>query len=668
VSRNGQARWVSLALGLVAGLYATLLSLRPLRDPDLFWHLAVGRYVAARRALPTQNLWSYTAPDHPFLASSWLYDLWLHGLERLGGFPLLQIAAALTVGFAFALVFAAVRARGARPEFALAISLAFATASEARFTPRPQTASYLLLAALVLLVTRARERKRRGALLAIPLLLCLWANMHAGVVFGLAYLACEVAGALAGDLRGGLRERLADVRWAPWAALGGASVAALLVTPHSLGLLRYATFHLSDVNEVVQLGEFTRPTLELAALFWVTVVLGPVLFWSQRRRMRLAEWLTFAGFSVLAIRAVRVVPEFFIVVAPAVGWALQSAVDGVADIHRRWLFRWATPVVALGLALSVAPFPWWHVFARAQLGVDPWHVPLAALERVRTWGIQGRCFAGWDVSGLVEWGAPESPVQIDPRVLAYPPEVFRALQEAESSPEAFERLVDRYDIQWAFRSQRFLHLVGAGMFRPERWATVYWDESGLILLRRDVPRFQSLIEREEFRAFLPSTPVLDRWNRLQGADRDRWIQEAQRLAAVSPRLISPRVALALESLRAGQPVLALSELRRASASARDLFRIHPQRDGTRSNLTAVALAIVAQRLAREGDEGEAQRALEEALSLAPASAEVWTGVGYTWLPKYPGRAESAFRHALNLRGDHAPALEGLSRAQARANP
>ncbi len=39
---------------------------------------------------------------------------------------------------------------------------------------------------------------------------------------------------------------------------------------------------------------------------------------------------------------------------------------------------------------------------------------------------------------------------------------------------------------------------------PARWAVVFWDEGGQILVRRDVPRFAELVRAQELQEFLPA--------------------------------------------------------------------------------------------------------------------------------------------------------------------
>jgi len=647
---------------LLGGAYAALLAFRPLRDPDLFWHLAVGRYVAEHHALPTRNLWSYTAPDQPFLASSWLFDLVLHGLERAGGFVLLQAVLALVVGATFAVLFLASRRRGASPAVALAICLALATASEARFTPRPQVVTYLFLALTVLLLGRPAEAPRPRVIALLALILAVWANMHAGVVFGLGVVGCCVVGAMFENRSAGWAG-LAAPPSRRWLITGACCLLAAMVTPHTTGLLRYATFHLGEVNRVVELGEFATPTLRDSPIFWILLVLAPLLFFGARRRLGPGDWVALVAFGVLAARAVRVVVEFFLVVGPPFALALAVQFERLSAAPRLRRVPWVLPPAALAASLALAPFPWWHVFLRPRPGVDPWYVPMAALARARDWGIAGRCFAGWDVSGLVEWGAPEDKVQIDPRLLAYPPEVFHELGEAERSPEAFDALVRRHDIEWAFRSQRFMRYVGAGMFLPDRWAIVYWDESGLVLLRRDVPRFQSLIAAHEYHELLPSSPVLEQWTNLRGPARERWVEEAHRLAATSPRLVTPRVALALDALGSGRLDESRTLLNQAAGSARELSRLHPQPDGSVSTVTSIAFTLLAKALVSSGRLDEADGASREAVALAPRSADTWTGLGYAWMGANAARATEAFHTALRFRAGHPSAQAGLERLQ-----
>ena len=63
-------------------------------ESDLFFRLAAGREILARHALPSHNLFSFTAPDFPDLDASWLFEVGAALLFRLGGFPGVVVAKA----------------------------------------------------------------------------------------------------------------------------------------------------------------------------------------------------------------------------------------------------------------------------------------------------------------------------------------------------------------------------------------------------------------------------------------------------------------------------------------------------------------------------------------------------------------------------------------------
>ena len=58
----------------------------PLTDPDFFWHLKVGQWIIDHRAIPTHDLFTYTVPDHRFVAHEWLSEVIMAGLSRGPGF------------------------------------------------------------------------------------------------------------------------------------------------------------------------------------------------------------------------------------------------------------------------------------------------------------------------------------------------------------------------------------------------------------------------------------------------------------------------------------------------------------------------------------------------------------------------------------------------------
>lgn len=605
---------VSLACGAVAGV----LALAPVSDVDFFWHLAVGRHIAQAGALPGKNLWSFTAPEHPFEATAWAFDLCAYLLHRAFGVAGVQVAVAVVLGAAFALAYLTARRLGASRSLAAALTATAALASQSRLSQRPQAVSYAFLALAAWLVARGGRWRW-----ALPPLVAVWSNFHAGCVFGAGLVGLVALAHWVDRFRGKPHEAGA------WSACAAACVVGLVCNPSGAGEVRYALFHLGSVTNVVDLAEFQSPPFATHGAFWFLVGLG-VLAAALRRDVLQA--LVVVAFGVMAARAMYVAPMFSLVTVPFTAAALS-----------RWLRPILTPALPLA-ALLLAPEPASHFVKRVHLGVDPFRVPEAAARAVPTLGLSGRVFTSWDLAGFVEWALPGSPVYADPRLLAYPPEVFTALSQAEESQAAFDALMDSHQVTWAFRSHRVLRMSGLGRFPREKWALLHWDEAAALYVRRDL-----LGDRTELKFFLPAAPVLESFSTLKGDDRETWWREARAAAEQSPRLASAQIAACLELGKRGQKDAAVRACDLAVAGLEERERYHPLEGQTRRNEAAFALALL----------GDADRAL----AVARESPEVLTALGGMALATDKAKALAYFERALAQRPDFAPALKGKEAAQ-----
>src|SRR5437899_11214299 len=78
-------RSLGLSLPLIFGLavYVPLLfaARAVLSDPDTYWHIAIGRWIIAHRAVPHFDVFSFSMPGAPFAPPEWLAELgvaWLY--------------------------------------------------------------------------------------------------------------------------------------------------------------------------------------------------------------------------------------------------------------------------------------------------------------------------------------------------------------------------------------------------------------------------------------------------------------------------------------------------------------------------------------------------------------------------------------------------------------
>ena len=70
-------------------------------DPDFWWHLRTGQLIAQTGAVPTRDVFSYTALGQPWVVPEWLAELLTYWLYAAGGYATVAAAFSLAVTGAY---------------------------------------------------------------------------------------------------------------------------------------------------------------------------------------------------------------------------------------------------------------------------------------------------------------------------------------------------------------------------------------------------------------------------------------------------------------------------------------------------------------------------------------------------------------------------------------
>lgn len=73
--------WIVIALA--AGLYIC----GPVVDPDLWWHITIGRWIIAHRDVPVVDHWTLFGQGEVWRAYSWMIEILFALVDRVGGGP-----------------------------------------------------------------------------------------------------------------------------------------------------------------------------------------------------------------------------------------------------------------------------------------------------------------------------------------------------------------------------------------------------------------------------------------------------------------------------------------------------------------------------------------------------------------------------------------------------
>ncbi|MCI5064821.1 hypothetical protein MRY87_03750 [bacterium] len=166
-----------------AGLYV----LSPVLDPDLWWHIAIGKWILFHREVPVIEHWNAFAVGKPFRAYSWLPEILFAGIDtRFGTTGLFW--AKLVLAQLLALTYFFVFARLSRDWFfGILLGLTCLVSCHNHFTLRPQSFTWMYFALLLLFTDSAVRRERIfPSAFGISAVMCLWANTHITTIIGIA--------------------------------------------------------------------------------------------------------------------------------------------------------------------------------------------------------------------------------------------------------------------------------------------------------------------------------------------------------------------------------------------------------------------------------------------------------------------------------------------------
>jgi hypothetical protein len=288
-----------------AALLALPLCIDATSDPDLWWHLRLGQWIADNHSVAHTELFSYTAAGAAQVDHEWLAELlfsWVHNAVGLAG---LAVAVGLVTWSGLLALAWTARQRGAGGFSTGLVLLLGAKAIQPVTGTRPQMLTFALLCWSLLLLDRHLRRGGRGIWLLMPLFL-LWANLHAGFVVALGILAVALL-ASAADAR--WRHAVATVprrRHLLAAVVLAACAAVALVNPNGPDLYRFALLG-SDpsAHQLIQewqRTDFTAPaSLALAALIVATALTMAL----NRARLRISAVVLFVIGTAAAILVVR---------------------------------------------------------------------------------------------------------------------------------------------------------------------------------------------------------------------------------------------------------------------------------------------------------------------------------------------------------------------------
>ena len=448
------------------------------RDPDLLWHITVGRRILQTGSFPWTDEYSHTFYGQTWIAKEWLSQILFAFIYDTAGWKGLAVLIGAAIALTFTLLFLVLEQQ-MRVVPALIGSLFAYSLAAPHFLVRPHMLSFPLVVIWMAGLVRASEARTAPSPYLLALMV-VWANLHGGFTLG---LACIVPFALEAVLAADPAERIATAR--RWAFFLGGAVVAALVTPYGYRAV-FATYQVFGGNEALKYINEWQP-LNFSRDWHAGGLLLVALFASLLSGVRLPfiRCVLVMGMLYQALLHLRFVALGAIVIPVLIAGPLARQFDYISK---------ARPDPVLAALLNIAAKPLLRLLAMvvAVVGVGaaallperslpPVIAPVAAVDYLGARAREGKIYNDYLFGGyLIFRGIPTF---IDGRSDqlfggGFLGNLYRTM---EGPARDFRTLLDKHDIRFALvqPKSREASILDEGV----GWRRIYADDTAILYER-----------------------------------------------------------------------------------------------------------------------------------------------------------------------------------------
>ena len=481
VPSSGQCLWLVLVLVLLAEPSRTSMVAT---DADACMHWRVGEDMLRSGQVVRADTYSHTMPGAPVITKEWLSEIFFAAAGRLGGYKGLGVLGALAIATTFWLLHRQLLREGNDLLIATLVTLLAAWAGVIHWLARPHVFTFLLLL-LWNGALRRFEADGRPMRLAVVLaaLMLFWVNLHGAFLLGFVVLGAYWLGAVIEFIRPPAAvPRTAARRKIFWLTIAGLlALAVSLINPngwhlhqHNIQFMRssYLTnllfehrpinFHSSDA---------------LGFLMWLAALIAALAV-RQRPRLPASSVILIAGWTYLALYAVRNIPLMALVTAPIVASAFSACVRG------RWREKsqrlsaenaasngW--PVVALIALIAVVLVP-----RSTDMPPDRWPVNAVKFINQHPEQFTGNMLNQHAWGGYLMWVMPERKVFVDGRTDFYGEAFIRNFLDLTELRPGWREKLDTCKVSWTLLTTD--HPLTQALALAQNWRLAYSDSLATI--------------------------------------------------------------------------------------------------------------------------------------------------------------------------------------------
>ncbi len=459
--------------------FVLLYSSISLWDPDFWWHINTGRYILEHKALPDEDPFSFTPPaknerrNTLVLKGYWLGQIVLYKVYEAVGVSGTILFRTFLLALTLFLVWRFVRNGNtylALANLLLAGNILFYFTGE-----RPQTLVFPLAVLMFVVIQGYLGGEKGKAVIFLPLITLIWANIHASVLFAMAVIALYMISVLL------FSKDATPTKKVSFAAVCLFSILAAFLSPMKETLVTgFADFQRSIIRS--ESVEFFSPFKLLTAYgkfypgYWICILATTYLLLTNTRVVPLSTTLILALSSLLSLTGARYM-VFYALSTPLLFRLPQLKANGYVR----------TAVLALSIVpvlLNLGYFTPFNFSIRETFPAQSTHILKDREPR--------KVFTYLEWGGFVAYHLPGTKTFIDGRMLN-----AETLMQYEITIEGTEVMgqkewkanLDRYNVDAVLLPPRDFNTgapVGliARLSNDGEWERIYHSETEVLFIRK----------------------------------------------------------------------------------------------------------------------------------------------------------------------------------------
>lgn len=481
-----------LASAILFVLLFTLAVQVPI-DTDTWWHLRSGEQTLDDGAILREDVFSFTKAGEDWINHSWGAQLVLYGMYKLtGGTD--DPASTGTIGLALYTAILATTSMVviyrmcAGNIYSRMFVMVLGAATAAVFwSPRPQMFSFLF-GTITLYILYLYRHRNVDRLWALPILMVIWVNLHAGFAVGFVILF----GFIGGEVMHFIFKRdeaLTLQQFRRIALVTVVAIVALSFGPFGPRMILYPfdTAGIQVLNLFIQ--EWRSPDFKNPQTWPFIVMLSGLIILAGRTNHKpyYSDLALAAGTAALALWSSRNISVFAVAATPLLSRLLEHWLQ-----ERNWIITPTQTVTTRMARLNMVALAVVVLAALAQIGntlapnnVEELHaefLPVGARDYLQENPPQGNMFNDYNWGGYLIFTLPDTPVFVDGRTDLYGDEFLADYIRTILGAEEWHDVLDEYDIQVVV-VQKATALTTLLHERPETWQLMYEDDLAVIFER-----------------------------------------------------------------------------------------------------------------------------------------------------------------------------------------